>query len=338
MNIGAINSFFPSKNVFQKQKISNNRFLIEPLKLDSVSFQGKIKRNLSNPTKASKDLGLKAYREMEKNPQNPDLFSVIKKEAPDIQLGSIEEVRKIVPYLKDYGAYFSGSTKEDFSMQDCLILVSTEPTGSDKNKMMLRALDIAHEYTHYQYRKQDMEKQTAKQISDNWQYFGTIQAIASHFIFNVFDNEIQAEVLLPFFNNRRDIANNIIYSRFLPYEKEVDKEKILALGSFQNEKNFKAVVDKYFDIYFIAAIKKFQQYSYDVDAKITNTIRQIINEGKVEQFKKDIRIYCASMAQDETNAYTTEAEVAREILKTDKSLNIDAYPCYYQMLHDAFLS
>ena len=56
----------------------------------------------------------------------------------------------------------------------------------------------------------------------------------------------------------------------------------------------------------------------------------------LDSLKKKIKGYIAIKAMDEREAYTTESEVAKREMRTTKTLNIDAFPMYYDILAKAF--
>ncbi len=359
MKLSGLNAFNASNykkeiNFAQKQK-SNNKNLLNSstisstpfkslysngfsgnLTFNSVSFGAKFEP-LPKTVEDGKNLGIEIYSEAIKPKSGCEGFNplpLIQKAAPDLEVIPIEELAYSVDNWRDYCAFFSARMDKDYKDCDHEIFVKTS-VSNDKNKALIEAMDIAHEFTHYRQSKEGQEAEFLKTLSDDWNYNAMIPTLCS-IAFRKFDTELQADFLKMFFMNMQDIQNNEKYGRFLPNKRNVSKEELLKLNNYKDEKAFQDRMNRIFEKVFVETIKFVLNNPQRFDAMMNDGIVKIAQDEKLEKLCEDMRKYCSFSALKEKEAYKTECEVARGILKTRKTLNLDAFALYYEMLEEAF--
>lgn len=304
-----------------------------PLAYDCVSFSGKNFTQLPQTIEKARELGVEIYQNaLDKISYNPQ--ETIEKVAANLEVLPIEQLKDDIDNAQDYCAFFTARTDRNYNDYNHRIYVNTT-LSKDKNKALIEAMDIGHEYTHYQQSIAGQEAKILKQFSSEWEYNAIISPLCSH-AFRDFDGEIQAHFVKKIFLNAQDCENFNKYGRLFPSKRKVTKEELLALNNYKDEKEFQDKMNKIFDKKFSETIHLVLKYPELFDSLIVDKVTEVIESGQIDKLLHDMRKYCAYCAMKEKEAYQTECEIARCVLKTRKEFNLDAFVLYYDMLNQAF--
>ncbi len=335
MKVNFLTNYGNVLNISNKRNNNRTNYLNNPLCeiKDSVSFSAKRKTGKRSSQKAGV-LGLDIY----KNALSKDcnLAQTIKTQAPDIEVLPIIKMPQIGDTKPDYAAFFSAQIDKDFNCNNYKMYIDENFYFGDETEALTKAMDIAHEYTHYLQAKNGEEGDFLRSISDEWEYFGALSAIVS-LVFKKFDTEIQAHTLMPLFYNMQDMADNKKYNRIIPKQRNITREIILKANGYNNMKEFCSEMNQIFEAQFYKTKRLIETMPKEkIDPNIQACISKAEKNGKLDELKEHLRMYCAFNAQKEKEAYLAECEVAKGALKTRKPINSDAFPLFYDMLYDAF--
>lgn len=331
------NLFTLKSSNLSKENLNNKKFIsnsLKPLTKDSVNF-GAAMVDYPETVKEAMELGMSIYENEIK--KTKDTKQIINTKAPDVEVLPREKLAEIMKpeEVQNYAAYFEECLGRNFTSYGYRMFID-DKSSKDKNTALFKAMEISHEYTHYLQAKQGRDVKFLKGISDEWEYFGSLMALSS-IVFQKFDKELQAYTMYPVFDNAQDGESIAKYNRFLPYKRKITKEDILNMNKYSSEETFQKKVNKIFDVEFKKMINEIPKIpSKSMDPIIKAVVAQMVNEGREEELKEDLRKYCALNAQKEKEAYMTESAVAKEIIKTRKPINLDAFVLYYDMLQNAF--
>ena len=103
---------------------------------------------------------------------------------------------------------------------------------------------------------------------------------------------------------------------------------LIASASVNSEKEFNEQMNAVFEALFYRIFEENQ-----TSPEFRNAIPKTEN---LETIKAKVKKYCAIKAADEKEAYTTEVKAAKNLLKPNKSLNIEIRPIYYEKLEKLF--
>lgn len=338
MKINLLNNIYNYKNY--TSNINNTRTIqqgfssnpLQPLAQDTVSFSAKAKaqQNVPESVQRGVEIGKQVYEKLAKNPQGTDLLDVV---------AQTDSRLKVLPITKlDEDGYIAFYRKD--------ILLDGTPTNQtmyindntydikDDTSALVRAMEIAHEYTHFAQDDAGLEAKIIGSMSDDPRYTNTI-AYMSNELFKYFDSELQVAVVSPVFNNYQDLAAMEKYQKVIPSKRNISDEDLIKASPLRNKEDFNLFVNKKFD----KEYNSFKQSLEGVTAPFAVMMRDVIAEeeskGQIETFKNNLKKAMEIQAHNEKEAYTTEANVARDYMRTRKSLNLDAFPVYYSMLETA---
>ncbi len=324
-------------NSLQKINLNNyfnkiNNF-VKPNKLertpytDMVCFTGKVavKKYAKNTLNA-----VDFSQQIKQLPQISceNLQKLIKQNGHNVEVKPIEKLKELTPDAENYGAYYSSFLTENFSYEQNEMYVNTNKAnnGTEQYNELIR--DIAHEYTHtLQHNSPEMQNLIKMLAKGDYDSAKCLQGFA-HFIFQPFDNELQAKSVIGVFNNAQDKFSLRNLGVILPREKNVSSKDILSSLGLQNEKQFKEFVINIFNRSF------HEVFNYALADSEMNKVMP--DKDKPLKLSAKIKEICRLKAQNEKEARQTESLIAKKELGTDASLNTDIYAIYYEMLEKAF--
>lgn len=173
MKVNFLTNYGNVLNISNKRNNNRTNYLNNPLCeiKDSVSFSAKRKTGKRSSQQAG-NLGLDIY----KNALSKDcnLAQTIKTQAPDIEVLPIIKMPQIGDTKPDYAAFFSAQIDKDFNCNNYKMYIDENFYFGDETEALTKAMDIAHEYTHYLQAKNGEEGDFLRSISDEWEYFGAL--------------------------------------------------------------------------------------------------------------------------------------------------------------------
>ena len=149
------------------------------------------------------------------------------------------------------------------------------------------------------------------------------------------DKALQGKMLTPCFYDIQDQMNMMRYNREIPRVSEVSRQSIIKNSGFKNYEEFAEVANYAFAQVFVEEMNYIAENPHMAEKSIIDTLVKVVEEGKNNEFFDDVKKYCSYMAMNEQEARTTECKLAKKSLKTNKTLNIDCYPIYYEMISKA---
>ena len=133
------------------------------------------------------------------------------------------------------------------------------------------------------------------------------------------------------------MTDNKKYNRIIPKQRNITREIILKANGYNNMKEFCSEMNQIFEAQFYKTKRLIETMPKEkIDPNIQACISKAEKNGKLDELKEHLRMYCPFNAQKEKEAYLAECEVAKGALKTRKPINSDAFPLFYDMLYDAF--
>lgn len=258
-----------------------------------------------------------------------DLSNITAKYSKDVRLRPMSELQNKIDDSQNYGAFFTSQLKDDFKASDKEMYVTLPKANADKMEKLLFVMNAAHEFTHAEQMDTNEAFNQIKIMSKgNYDYAKTIMGIGEG-IFKFFDTQIQANCVLPIIQNSLDRNAFLKYECITPVETPFTRQMFTASLGLNNEKEFHQMMNSTFDDLFKTVMISISQNQ----PEILGTIPK--NEN-YESLKKKIKNYCALKASTEKEAYTTESLVAKKTMGTEKTLNIDVFPIFYDNLEKAF--
>ena len=229
---------------------------------------------------------------------------------------------------------FFNREKGTFDPINIKIYANNPPKINTKWNKLAYATVFAHEFTHYMQIKSKENKEFMINLSDNnFDYLRMLMPIGDG-IFDEFDG-MKFRFTGKVFNFIDKISEKI-YSFPLARKKSFKREDILTSGGLKNDEEFNRYISDKFNKIFSRTLSIILFEEDSADESIVDFIKENIqNKEKLLKLKKDLKIYCSAKAKYEFEAYKTESELAKRVLKTNKRLNIDSYIMYYSMLENA---
>ena len=331
MNISPIN-FLKINNVkFTPQK---NSIRLRGLNADSVSFSSNYLKS-SQHIEDAVDLGYQIYfNSLQKSSFSPQKFLARKEK--NVQILSTGELRKERADAENYCAYFSCEYDDDILPTDMKLYIGDKPKSSNSMVRLTHAMEIAHEYTHLKQTTDNSDAEFLKELCNGDKEYLLLLNGLGRAVFSIFDTYIQAELVTKTFDLAK-IQNFLLQTgKIMPHIKETDKEQFLKINGFGNQDSFNLFFKRIFDEIFDSMFEKINNNTVDIEPRVKDAFMSFLaKEGSLTQLRKDVKKYCAYIAQAEYEAYTTESKLAKKVMRTDSSLNIDSFPIYYNLLHDA---
>ncbi len=332
MKISSISSFSPSKN---NQKINNSSLKHNyQLQKDTVSFASKsiITNSFGENIKEATNFGKQVFNKLSRGAQQEELSSLIHQEYPEVEVKPMKELD-----IEDkdlYFAYYTHKINPDYTPKIPQLFVDIKGSNN-ATANMISACETAHEYTHLiqSYSARTFKEYEAISKGDI-EYLEVVSGFGDS-IFKYFDTKEQADMVKGVFG-MQDLVNLQMYQKFVPRKCDVTKNMLITKSSYANEKEFRSSVNSTYDYCFdLMSRELLSMPDTQVLPRLKEKYKEIVLSGGLDKLKQDVRKYIAISARNEKEAYATESQLARTILKTTDSLNIDGFPLYYQMLENA---
>ena len=330
MNISPIN-LIKLGNISKHQKIKN--FQLKNLNFDTVSFSSNYLKSNQRIDEAV-NLGYEIYFNSIKK-SGFDSKKFLARKEKDVQIISSDKLKEEKPDGSNYCAYFSSEYDENIEPTDMKLYIGEKPKTYSLMPNLLHSMEIAHEYTHCIQTKDGSDSEFLKELSKGDKEYLLLLNGLGGAVFSIFDNHIQARFASQALD-KVDALSVFQYGSVAPREKDIDKEYLLNKNGFNNQEEFNQVFNGLFDEIYDKVFDNLNYNSPNVEKRVKDAFASYLaKDGSLIQLKKDVRKYCAFSAQIEQEAYTTESKLAKKVLQTDKSLNIDVFPIYYSMLSSA---
>jgi len=315
-------SFSPLKHNHQLQK-------------DTISFTSKslITNAFGENIKQATNLGRQIYNKLSRGVDRNELAKLINQEFPNVSVKAIEELDIEDKAL--YFAFYTHKINSDFTPKFSELFIDFK-NSNNPTLNMIGACETAHEYTHLiqSYSLKEIEEYRALAQNDK-EYLEVIAGFGDS-IFKYFDTVEQVNMARGAFSTQ-DAMSAQIYGKLVPRKNDVTKNLLIAKSPYANEKEFRANVNKVFNDYFNLASKQLLTLpDNQVLPRLKEKYRQVLASNGLDKLRQDVKKYLEISAKKEKEAYAVESQVAKTILKTTDSLNIDSFPLYYQMLENAF--
>ena len=310
------------------------------LPCDTVSFSAKRKKTDNQQTNpritTSVKVGEELYAKLEAGANKKDITRIIQEKIPTLQVAPLREMESQVAYADTFAGYFASEIADDFSMNRSFMYLNEKPfIIGDKTEKMSFALDVAHEYTHAQQVVSGKDAEFYKKISNgDAQMARTITAM-SNITYQLMDKEMQTITLPQIFANPIDMLNFRKYGKEIPREAYVTKNTLLTNAKCTNEIQYKKMIENEFQNAFIRTVQFIIEHPENIEPSIFDTLMQIGEEGKIDELCEKTKQMCSYIAENEAEARTTECVMAKNLLGVRKTLNIDCYTIYYDMLSKA---
>ena len=298
---------------------------------DSFSFSGKSHINSDNTSNNIKKaveffdkvVNLPKDREI----QQKDLQSIVHEYAPNVSVLPMKALKEKIPTADFYGAFFSSHINPDFTVSEQELYIDTVK-GRGNVERFAFACDSSHEFTHaMQIQKGKSIEQLKELANGDYNYAKFLMGFGDT-LFSFFDNQLQAQATLPTFYNLQDSVNIQRYGTIIPRIATISENSIYQGLKLNSEKEFNEQMNAVFEALFYRIFEENQ-----TSPEFRNAIPKTEN---LETIKAKVKKYCAIKAADEKEAYTTEVKAAKNLLKTNKSLNIEIRPIYYEKLEKLF--
>lgn len=258
-----------------------------------------------------------------------DLSDITEKYSKDVSLLPMSELQNKIDDSQNYGAFFCSQMGDNFEVTNKEMYVTLPKANADKMEKLLFAMNAAHEFTHVEQMDTCEAFNLLKLMSKgDCDYAKTIMAI-SDVVFKVFDTQIQANSVLPVLTKSLNMNDFAKYRCVTPVETPVNRQMFSTSLGLKNEKEFQQKMRSTFDNLFDEVMVSISQNQPEI-------LNLIPERENYEALKKKVRSYCALKASTEKEAYTTESQVAKKAMGTEKSLNVDVFPMFYDNLEKAF--
>lgn len=326
-----------SVQIFPKLSVQQNNFfktskLERTPSADTVSFSASKPQNktLKPRIQTAVDYSQEILQAIAQRPITlQDLSDITAKYSKDVRILPMSELQNKIDDSQNYGAFFTSQLKDDFKASDKEMYVTLPKANTDKMEKLLFAMNAAHEFTHVEQMDTNEAFNQLKLMSKgNYDYAKTIMGI-SDAIFKIFDTQIQAQSVLPVLQKSLNINNFMKYGCITPVEASVSRQMLINSLGLKGEKEFQQKMRSTYNELFDSVMASISQNQPEI-------LNLIPERENYEALKKKVRSYCALKASTEKEAYTTEVQVAKKAMGTDKPLNIDVFPIFYDNLEKAF--
>ena len=319
----------PINLIQNNYSLSHSPKTIQNLRYDSVSFTSS-KIEEQRRTKEAVDLGREIYAKFSNNGKC-NISKIVNSRVKNIKIVPMSEFHKENPSAELYTAFFSYDFYDDFRPKEARMYIGDFPQENSPTARLLYAIDVAHEFTHAKQMDDDL-KSIKTMSQGNIDYARAIIGVGDA-IFQYYETQTEAQMVSKSLDSN-DFAQMFVYKKPVPRKGFITKEKLLALNNFRDEQDFQKQMNNIFEMVFDAFFELSSKESPNVDPRVRKGVLKVVSDGQEEKFKNDIRAYVADCAQREKEAYTTESELAKKILKVD-NVNTEAFKIYYTMLRDA---
>ena len=299
------------------------------LPFDSVSFSAKSKRANDFNAEAAK-VGHSIYNMLLENKGQQDIYQELQRKAPQAKIRDISCLSEYNINSNEYAAYFSSKIVNDLLPCDMQFFLRSENPRTQTEKM-LRAMDIAHEYTHYLQVSSLQDRKAYKAISNDVNYMSIVAGIGD-IVFSIFDGKIKADVLQGVFADAIDFR----IMNIIPKVKYVNQQTILNGAGAKNTSDFNRSMNSLYELIYIKNFEELVRHPERIAPEFQDTFFEILNSReKLEKLMKDVKKYCSLNAAREKQALKTETILAKQIMKTSQTLNYDAHHIFHDMLERA---
>ena len=325
---------------FYQNKTQQPTVRLNSLSCDTVSFSAKKKKadNSKTPNvRTGVQLGKEIIDELSKGASKKKVTDLVQGKLPSLHVKSAKEIEKFSINPENYVAYFTSDLDDNFEMNKKMVMyLNQQPFKiGDSVEKLTFAMDVAHEYTHALQVIEGKEQELLKELSNNdISYARTITGIAN-MAFEKMDKNLQKRFVFSYFGSPIDRMDFIKYGREIPREAFVTKQHLLGNMKLQNERDLKKLVEQEFALAFYETIEFIVNHPQNVDPQILNCLIEIGQTDRIEELSQKTKQLCAHLANIEAEARTTESVLAKSYLGTNKTLNIDSYITYFEMLNKA---
>lgn len=327
-----IQSILPVKTF--RNNYSNNQITLKPnltLPNDSVCFCAKAKKNNEDFSQKAAKVGREIYNLLLTDTNQGEIYKFIHSKAPNATIRDISHLKEMHIDSEAFAAYFAMKIDDNLHPKDMEFYLRNEIPNS-KTQKMTRAMDIAHEYTHYLQASSGADRNRNKKITNDPIYLGLIMGVGDR-IFSVFDGKIKADILHDIIIDAVDFRTMSI----VPKVKYVDKQSVLKGAKVKDEAEFKEIMVALFNDICTSGLIELAKNPQRIAPQYQEMFYEIMDSSeKIEKLTQDIKTYCSYNAIRERQALKTESILAKQILKTDESLNYDANYIYHELLEKAF--
>lgn len=320
-------------------KLSNQNYLTKYqtnnlLSFDTVSFsakQPKVQKK-ENHVKNGVQIGKDIYEMLKNGSGEAEILAHIKETAPNLNILDINALWQYGINPLFYASYLQSTIGEDFTPQNMQLFIRVnEGINNDMDKL-LRAMDIAHEYTHYSQVNSGEDYEFLKRISNNNKNYAGVVTGLGDFVFSNFDTKVK-NMCTQFAFGDAEFSDKFDP---IPKEKRITKQALLESQNMKNEAVFTKIMSSVFDDAFAKVVEIVIRCPERTEPYIHNTVVKISqNRKELEKLRQDVKAYCHESARKEKEARTTESELAKKVLKISSSINYDVYPLYYELLERA---
>ena len=314
-----------------KRTVNQNKLERTPNR-DVVSFSGKkphiktLKPRVQTAVNYSEDILNKGK---EKDLSFSDISDITSKYSKDVTILPMSELKNKLPDADNYGAFFFAQMESDFKPSSKEMYIKLPQKNADDMEMLLFAMNSAHEFTHIEQMDTNEAFNQLKIMSKgNYEYAKAIMGIGDT-IFSLFDNQIQAQTVSPIIFKSIDTNAFQKYEAITPVKTPITREMLPKACGAKNEKEMQQIMRRTYQ-------SLFENVMISIKENQPEILDMIPENETYEGLMKKVRSYCATKAMDEREAYTTESEVAKKAMEITSSLNIDAFPIYYDILAKSF--
>ena len=298
---------------------------------DSISFVGNKNRNkvlsprIQTAVDYSQDI-LSKFQETQLTLK--DVFEITSKYIDDVTIYPISKLGEIIPNPDDYSAFAYAHMNQDCKADSKKMYVNIPNGNPDNIKKALFAMDSAHEFAHIeQYEAQEAFEMLKLLAKGDYKYACAIMVFANS-AFNYLDTQVQAQIVAPIMKQRVSKKELDKYNHILPKEMNITSQMLPKAVGLKQEDELKQQLRNVFNNYF-------QQILFSVSKNNPEIMEMIPEDETYENLFEKVKTCCIKKAMEEKEAYLVESEVAKKIMKTHKSLNIDTFPMYYGLLAEA---
>lgn len=326
-------------NYIKSSKVTNSNFLTRfqlnnLSSVDTVSFSAKQPKaqKKENHVKNGLQYGRTIYEMLKNGTSDEKIFSHLRETTPNVRILDISELMNYGINPLFYASYFQSKIGEDFTPQNLQLFIRVnEGINNDMDKL-IRAMDIAHEFTHYSQVNSGEDYEFFKKMSNNDKKYAGVVTGLGDFVFSNFDTKVK-DMCTQFAFEDAELSNKFIP---LPKEKRITKQALLESQQIKNEAVFTKIMGSVFDDAFAKVVEIALRYPEMSEPYIHEAMKEISqNRKELEKLKQNVKAYCCESARKEKEARTTESELAKKVLKISSSINYDVYPLYYELLERA---
>lgn len=312
----------------KNNSILKSSFLYKNSIPDTVSFSGSYLSNQNKPNvKEAVDIGLEIYNN---GIDSKSAEKIIKAKIPNIDIKLSNEKS----YTERGEAVLDFNMGENFEPKEISLVIPVYPKSDNDKSKRIYSSTIAHEYTHIlQLSSGEYASESSEICNGDSDYLKIIDAVGDMF-FQIFDYEIVSNFAIDVFKNIGKLKA-FENDELVVLEGNLTREKALKNSVFKNEVQFKKYIKRIFEEVYFHTMSYILKRPDDIDSKVVDIIEKKLCSDGPERIMDVITRNCGLMAKHETEAYTAESMFSKKILKTNKSLNIDIFPIYYELLQEA---